>query len=151
MISKFKSRRDAYFHTFTKLFYSCVVPISEYFPGIWGFKKNSAINTFQSRACRFYLERHAEAPILGFQGETGWTLPKYRHILSMWRDVVITSNNPTARQVLLWDFKYNSWSHELRCSEPKLCEVYNLTIVENHVLVQQENEWREVFLNKQKM
>ena len=36
VISKFKSLR---FYTYTKLFDSCVVPISDYFSGIWGFTK----------------------------------------------------------------------------------------------------------------
>ena len=54
-ISKFKSFRDAGFYTCTKLFDSCVVPIGDYFFGIWGFTKNAAINKVQNRACRFYL------------------------------------------------------------------------------------------------
>ena len=39
VISKFKSLRDAGVYTYTKLFDSCVVSISDYFSGIWGFTK----------------------------------------------------------------------------------------------------------------
>ena len=39
VISTFKSLGDAGFYTYTKLFDSCVVPISDYFSGIWGFTK----------------------------------------------------------------------------------------------------------------
>ena len=44
VISKSKSLRDAGCYTYTKLFDRCVVPISDYFSGIWGFTENSAIN-----------------------------------------------------------------------------------------------------------
>ena len=160
VVSKFKSLRDASFYTYTKLCDSCVVPIIDYFSGIWGFTKNSAINKVQNRACRFYLESHAKAPIPGFPGEM---LPKYRHFFSMfklWNRYCMSSNNRITRDVLLWDFKQNinSWSHELklicqhiRCREPIFGEVYNLTIVKNHILAKQENEWKEALLNKQKL
>ena len=163
MISKFKSLRDAGFYTYTKLFDSCVVPISDYFSGIWGFTKNSAINKVKNRVCRFYLGLHAKAPILVFEGETGWMLPKYRHCLSMlklWNRYCMSSNNRITRKVLLQDFKknINSRIHELklicqhiRCSEPIFGEVDNLTIVKNPILAKQENEWREALLNKPKL
>ena len=56
---------------------SGVVPVSDY---SWGFTKNS-INEVQNRACRFYFELHAKAPIFGFEGEISWMLPKYKHFL----------------------------------------------------------------------
>ena len=49
VISKFKSLRDAGFYTYTKLFDSCVVPISDYFSRIWGLTKKSAIYKVQNR------------------------------------------------------------------------------------------------------
>ena len=163
VISKFKSLSDAGFYTYTKLFDSCVVPIIDYFSEIWGFIKNSAINKVQNRACRFYFGLHAKTPIPGFQGEIGWMLPKYRHFFLMfklWNRYCMSSNNRITQKVLLWDFKQNinSWSHELklicrhiRCSEPIFGEVYNLTIVKNHILAMQVNEWREALLNKPKL
>ena len=163
VVSKFKSLRDAGFYTYTKLCDSCVVPIIDYFSGIWCFTKNSARNKVQNKACRFYLESHAKAPIPDFQGEIGWMLPKYRHFFSMvrlWNRYCMSSNNRITRKVLLWGFKQNinSWSHELklicqhiRCREPIFGEVYNLTIVKNHILAKQENEWREALLSKQKL
>ena len=39
IIAKFTVFRDAGFQTFTKLYNSCVVPISDYFSGIWVFSK----------------------------------------------------------------------------------------------------------------
>ena len=71
VMAKFKSLRDAGFYTYTKLFDSCVVPISDYFFGKRGFTKNSAINKIQNRACRIYLGLHAKSPLLAFQGEIG--------------------------------------------------------------------------------
>ena len=90
-------------------------------------------------------------------------LSKYRHFFSMfklWNRYCMSSNNQITRKVLLWDFKQNinSWGHELNlicqhiiCSEPIFGEVYNLTIVKNHILAKQENEWRETLLNKPKL
>ena len=88
---------------------------------------------------------------------------KYRHFFSMfklWNIYCMSSNNRITLKVLLWDFKQsiNSWSRELkligqhiRCSEPIFGEVYNLTVVKNHILARQENEWREASLNKPKL
>ena len=155
VISTFKSLRDAGFYTYTKLFDSCVVPINDYFSGIWGFTKNATVNKIQNRACRLYLGLHAKAPIHGFQGDMGWMLPKYRHFLSMfklWNRYCMCCDSRINRRVLSWDFKQNtnSWSHELkiicqyiRCNEPKFGELHNLANVKNHLLAKQESEWKE--------
>ena len=81
IIAKFASFRDAGFQTYTKLYESCVVPIMDYYSGIWGFLKYPSIDKVHNRACRFYLGLHAKAPIPAHQAEIGWMLPKYSHFL----------------------------------------------------------------------
>ena len=115
MKSKFKSLIDAGLYTYTKVFDSCVVPISDYFSGICGFTKTSAINKVQNRAWRFYLGLYLKAPIVDFQGEIGWMLLKYRHFLSMfklWNRYCMSLNNRITRKVLLCDCKQNINSHQ---------------------------------------
>ena len=85
IIAKFASFRDAGFQTYTKLYESCVVPIMDYFSGIWGFLKYPAIDQVHNRACRFYLGLHAKAPIPALQADIGWMLPKYRHFLNIFK------------------------------------------------------------------
>ena len=72
----------------TKMYHSCVVPISDYFAGIWGFNHFDSMNKIQNRACRYscyYLGLHPKALIAGLQGDMGWLSPKYRHIIALFR------------------------------------------------------------------
>ena len=46
------------FQTFTKMYHSCVVPISYYYFGIWGFNYFDFMNKIQNRACRYHLGLH---------------------------------------------------------------------------------------------
>ena len=77
--------RNSGFQTFTKMYHSCVAPISDYFAGIWGFNHFDSMNKIQNRACRYYLGLHPKTPISGLQGDMGWLLPKYRHIIALFR------------------------------------------------------------------
>ena len=86
LIAKFASFRDAGFQTYTKLYESCVVPIMDYFSGIWGFIKYPAIDKVHNMACRFYLGLHAKAPIPALQAEIGWMLPKYHRFLNIFKN-----------------------------------------------------------------
>ena len=137
IIAKFALFRDAGIPTYTKLYESCVVPIIDYFSGIWGFLKYPAIEKVHNRACRFYLGLHAKAPIPALQAEIGWMLPKYRHFLNIfkkWNRYNKMDVNRITYKVLICDSKQKvkSWTNELRniclileCHEPKLNVLYN--------------------------
>ena len=85
MIAKMHVLRNSGFQTFTKMYHSCVVPIRDYFAGIWGLNHFDSMNRIQNRACRYYLGLHPKAPIAGLQGDMGLLLPKYRHIIALFR------------------------------------------------------------------
>ncbi len=74
VISKFKTLKNVGFSTFSKMYHSHVVPITDYSSGIWGYLKSIEGEKIQNRATRFYLEIHKKAPILGIlaiQGDVG--------------------------------------------------------------------------------
>ena len=47
--------KDVGYRTYTQLYYSMVVPISDYFAGIWGIRKFEQSDRLQNRAIRFFL------------------------------------------------------------------------------------------------
>ena len=85
MIAKMHVLRNSGFQTFTKMYHSCVVPISDYFAGIWGFNYFDSMNMIQNKMCRDYLGLNQKAPIAGLQGDMGRLLPNYRHIIALFR------------------------------------------------------------------
>ena len=155
IIAKFASFRDAGFQTYTKLYESCVVPIMDYFSGIWGFLKYPAIDKVHNRACRFYLGLHAKAPVSALQAEIGWMLHKYRHFLNIfktWNRYNKMDVNSIAYKVLFWDSKQKvkSWTNELRnicrilgCHEPKLNVLYDLKQIKELLCKLQTSEWKK--------
>ena len=163
IIAKFASFRDAGFQTYTKLYERCVVPIMDYFTGIWGFLKYPAIDKVHNRACRFYLGLHAKAPNPALQAEIGWMLPKYRHFLNIfknWNRYNKMDVNRITYKVLIWDGKQKvkSWTDELRnisrileCHEPKLNVLYDLKHIKKLLCNLQTSEWKNNVLSKPKL
>ena len=152
MIAKMHLLRNSGFQTFTKMYHSCVVPISDYFAGIWGFNHFDSMNKIQNRACRYYLGLHPKAPIAGLQGDMGWLLPKYRHIIALfrtWNRLTKLKTDRIVSKVLKWDIKMvNGWSkqfldicHTLGCVQPRLGEVYDLELIKKVVQSKCQGDW----------
>ena len=72
MISKIHSFKDVGFETYTKLYYSCVVPVTDYCSGVWGFRDFNKGDMIQNRAIRYFLGVHRFTPILAISGDMGW-------------------------------------------------------------------------------
>ena len=85
IIGKFKTFKDLHYRTFTKLYDSCVWPILDYCSSVWSFNNYHNSDKVHNRATRFYLGLHRNAPVLGYQADMGWYLPKYRYYVSMIR------------------------------------------------------------------
>ena len=81
VISKFKSLKNVGFKTYTKLYDSGVVPISDYFSELWGSKKSPVQDKIHNRAIRYFLGVHSMTPIPALQIELGWVPVFYRHSL----------------------------------------------------------------------
>ena len=50
--------KDVGFETYTKLYYSCVVPVADYCSGVWGFRDFNKGDMIQNRAIRYFLGVH---------------------------------------------------------------------------------------------
>ena len=98
------------------MYHSRVGPISDYFAGIWGFNHFDSMNKIQNRASRYYLGLHPKAPIAGLQGDMGWFLPKYKHIIALfktWNRLTKLKTDRIVSKVLKWDIKMvNGWSKQ---------------------------------------
>ena len=69
MISKIHNFIDVGFETYTKLYYSCVVPVTDYCSGVWGFRDFIKGDMVQNRAIRYFLGVHRFTPILAINGD----------------------------------------------------------------------------------
>ena len=68
-----------------------VVPISDYFAGVWGFRKFEQSDKLQNRAIRFFLGLGPKTPVCAMQGDMGWTSPSCRHIIKngkLWNRII---------------------------------------------------------------
>ena len=53
MISKTHGYKDIGYNAYSKLFNSCVAPVTDYCSGVWGFKQFNKIDIVQDRAIRY--------------------------------------------------------------------------------------------------
>ena len=78
IISKLHGLKDFGFKTFEKLYYSCVVPVTDYSSSVWGYKPYAQLDYIQNRAIRYFLGVHRFTPILAIVGDSGWLPSQYR-------------------------------------------------------------------------
>ena len=120
MISKIHSFKDVGFETYTKLYYSCVVPVTDYCSGVWGFRDFNKGDMIQNRAVRYFLGVHRFTPLLAISGDMGWTLSLHRrwvNMLRLWNRLVSMDNNRLTKKIFLYDLnlnRNNSWCSEIR-------------------------------------
>ncbi|XP_060596570.1 uncharacterized protein LOC132750580 [Ruditapes philippinarum] len=72
LIAKYKSFGGLPYDVYTKLYYSCVVPVITYASAVWGTKSFSCVNAVHHRAMRFFLGTGKYTPIVAVQGDMGW-------------------------------------------------------------------------------
>ena len=151
MISKIHRFKDVGFETYTKLYYSCVVPVTDYCSGVWGFRDFNKGDMIQNRAIRYFLGVHRFTPILAISGDIGWPVSLHRRWLNMlrlWNRLVGMDNNRLTKQIFLNDFnrnRNNSWCSEIKFifnkiglpaifQNKKLCDITSCEkiLLENH-------------------
>ena len=119
IISKFKTFKNIGFNTFTKLYHTGVVPINEYASGIWVFRNFRQAEKVQNRAVRYFLGVNSKTPIDFLNGETGWSRPKYRIYLNIFRfyNCLMNMNNDRLTYKIfeydLQNISTDNWSGEL--------------------------------------
>jgi hypothetical protein len=125
VISKIQNHKSVGYKTYSKLYYSCVVPVLDYCSSVWGFKTFNKIDMIQNRAIRYFLGVHKFTPILSLNGDMGWIITKHRrwvNMIRLWNRIVKMNNSRLTRKIFDYDYRSNgnTW-----CSEIKqiLCEV----------------------------
>ena len=135
MISKIHNFKDVGFETYTKLYNSCVTPVTDYCSGVWGFRDFNKSDMVQNRAIRYFLGVHRFTPILAINGDMGWPLSLHRrwiNMLRLWNRLIDMDNNRLTKKIFLYDFqKYmnNSWCSEIKFIFDKLglaVQFYNM-------------------------
>ncbi len=139
IISKLKLSKNVGFKTFTKLYESCVVPVTDYGSGVWGKFNCSHSDTIQNRAVRHFLGVHKFTPIPALHAEMGWLIPKYRKYLNMlrlWNRIQKMPNERITKRIFFMDYNRvdGNWSEQMReifdlldmshvFNERKLCDL----------------------------
>ncbi len=118
IISKFKSFKNAWFNTFSKMYNSHVIPIMDYSSGIWRYSKSEDGDNIQNRATRYYLGVHQKAPVFAIRGDIGWTRTKVRHQVAMLRlqnKLSQMSEDNLTKRFLIWYYNVcKNLSHEIK-------------------------------------
>jgi hypothetical protein len=108
------------FHTFSKLFQTCVSPIIDYCSGIWGFKSYKSIQDVQYKAIRYFLGVHKFCPLPALEGDIGWSSCVTRCHLNMirfWNHLITLSDDRLPHKILSYNIRKrnicNNWYSEL--------------------------------------
>ena len=102
-ISKFKTLKDVGYITYKKLFDCTVVPIIDYFAGVWGHTKHDDCSKLQNRALRYFLGVGPKTPIPALHGEVNWVSPFSRHvacITKLWNRTIMMNEQRLPLKVL---------------------------------------------------
>ena len=127
--SKFKYFKNMHFKTYTKLYNSCVKPVTNYGAGIWGYKHLESLHKIQYRAMRFFLGVHKFAPLVGIIGDMGW-IPNEIEIkiemIRIWNRMILMDDDRVNKTIFLYDYnlKSRNWSSNI-------CEVFREINMEN--------------------
>ena len=98
------------YHTYTKLFTTCIVPILDYCSAVWGHTDCSKIDQIQSRAMRVYLGVNRYAPLLGIIGDMGWTPGAIRRkieTIRLWNRLIEMDENRITKKVFMDIYNQN--------------------------------------------
>ena len=126
MISKIHNFKDVGFETYTKLYYSCVVPVTDYCSGVWGFRDFHKGDMVQN-----FLGVHRFTPILAINGDMGLPLTLHRrwtNMLRLWNRLVSMENNRLTKKIFLYDLNRNasnSWCSEIKVILDKIGLIAN--------------------------
>ena len=118
MISKIHNFKDIGFEAYSKLYNSCVVPVTDYCSGVWGFRNFPKSDMVQNRAIRYYLGVHRFTLILALSGDMGWTISVHRrwlNIIRLWNRLVDMDDDRLTKKVFVYGFNKNT--NSTWCSE----------------------------------
>jgi len=167
IIAKYKSNNSMCFNTYSKLFTSCVCPVSDYGAEVWGYNALEQADRVQARALRVFLGLHSRAPLAILEGDTGWLKPQYRRWLAMlrfWNRLLSLPEDRLTYKTFTMDYEnskrgMNTWSMQIReiLITVNLVASFNnktkvdLAIVKSHLLEKQNTAWVALVESKPKL
>ena len=110
------------FKTFEKIYFSTVVPITDYAAGVWGFKAYNEHDKLQNRAIRTFLGIGKSTCFLAMEAETGWLSHRYRRyceIVRFWHRLVNMDIHRLTYKVFLWDLHLSERYRNTWCGDVK--------------------------------
>ena len=147
LLNKYKKLNGLSYNTFTKLYKTCVCPILDYGSEIWGARKYHKIDQIQNRAMRAFLGVHKFAPLVGVQGDMGWTSSLVRrqtHMIRHWNHLLKLDNGRLTKRVFMWDRQQGSlgWASDMKKLFEFMdrCEIYD-----NMVPLPTEAAWANLY------
>ena len=87
LTAKYYASKGFSFKTYSKLYSSTIIPVTDYAAGVWGFKNYDDINKLQHRAIQTFLGVGKQTSLVALDGETGLNSPLYRRhcdIIRLW-------------------------------------------------------------------
>ena len=165
IIANFKAFKNIGFSTFSKLYQSGVIPITDYCSGIWGYSQHHYANKVQNRACHYFLSVNKHAPLHAIQDDVGWISPRNRMFVNMikyYNRLVAMDNDRLTRRLFEYDLQNinnDNWTGELQNIFDQLGFFDNLISGEqiyiNECKIKLDDlahfEWQESISNKPKL
>ena len=112
---------------YTTIYFSTVVPITDYEAGVYGFKAYYEHDKLQNKTIRTFLRIGKSTCLFAVEAETGWFLPRYRiyrEIIRLWHrlanmDINLRIQIRNAHKVFLWDLPLielyrNTWCGDVK-------------------------------------
>jgi len=107
IFNKFYQAKGFGYSAYSKLYHSCVTPITDYCSAIWGQKDCAKIETVHNKAIKFFLGVHTFASTAAVTGDMGWLPPLVRRkldLLRYWNRLVQMDNNRLTKEIFEWHF-----------------------------------------------
>ena len=153
--------KDVGYRTYTQLYNSMVVAISDYFAGIWGIRKFEQSDKLQNRAIRFFLGLGPKTPICAMQGDMGWTSPSCRHIIKivkLWNRIIKMEQSRLPFKLLKnlihnnggWIKKIKSLSENFNINTNNYTHI-PVSVVMDKITQKEQTGWRNTIASKPKL
>ena len=165
LITKYFKCGGLTYDTYSKLYNSSIVPISDYAAGIWGTKSYNKCNVLQHRMMRTFLGVGKMTPIPFLYGEMAWLTPSIRQqaeVVRLWTRLITMNEDRLTKKIFKWDYnlcqnRHYSWNSHVKhiFTVASMDDIFNncsllgrskRTIIDGltkQLWLQYENEWKQ--------
>ena len=102
------------YKTYSNLYHKCVVLVSDYSAGVWGFNNYNKFDAVPNRAIQCFIGTHKYATNLAINRDMGWvTSNDMRKIemIRLWNRLIVMNENRLTKKIFLSEDnkKVNKW------------------------------------------